>query len=78
MSKVIINLSNKDYQDVCNTMAEWYGFKPTVSQAKRYLKNNRQLLFEIAEYGLDTAVREEVVEHFAGEIVGESWPCGGI
>lgn len=74
-------LTDRHFDYVRKDIKEWYGLNPTVPQLKKYLKNEHELLTEIATQpylrdGLDTSVREMVADVFAQKLVGTSWPVG--
>jgi hypothetical protein len=79
MKKLIINLSDNDYNSVRKNIKEWYGLNPTVPQLKKMLKGETAILADIATQpylrsGLDTILREDVIDVFAHKLVGTSWP----
>jgi len=82
MKKVIINLTNGDYEAVSQDIAEFYGVRVPISKLKRMLKDETHVLVDIAEHedlsvtGLDTSVREAVVDVIALNLTGLNWPTG--
>lgn len=73
-------LTNKHYGYICRDIDEWYGVKLTVPQMKNVLKN-KPVLAEITTQtylhdGLDTSLREEVVDAIAINLTGKRWPVG--
>ncbi len=81
MKKLIINLSDNDYNAVRKDIKSWYGVNPTVPQLKKFLKGETKVLVDIATQpylrdGMDTSLREDVIDLFAQKLVGGTWPTG--
>lgn len=58
-------------------VAEWYNFKPSMSLFKKLVKEDKFLLADFAMCGMDTVVREQIVNVFAREFTGMHWPLYG-
>lgn len=79
MKKLIINLSDNDYNYVRKDIKGWYGLNPTIPQLKKMLKGETAILAGIAtqpylKSGLDTILREDVLDILTHKLVGTSWP----
>ena len=72
-----VKIKDKDVKDILDEIDDWYGVRVTPSILKKILNKNKRLLGDISEYesyGLDTALREDIVNALALDLIGEEWP----
>jgi len=80
---MIKKLTNQHYKYVIRDLASWYGFKPTITQLKKFLRNEPEMCNSIKtqpylRYGLDTSEREELLDIFAHKLTGNEWPTNSM
>lgn len=69
-------MTTKDYFKIIDEIHEWYGIDLNVKQLKSLLSNEPKLLVDYLHpfKGMDTNLREQIIELLAEKYVGLSWP----
>ena len=71
-------MTAKDYFTIIDEIYEWYGINLNIKQLKKLLNNEPKLLVDYLYpcKGIDTDLREQIIDLLAEKYVGLSWPNG--
>jgi hypothetical protein len=76
--KTKIDLEPKDIQLIHDIIHDWMGLDFTEEQIIALMKKERDILLEIAEFGVfDTCVRESLMSSIAMRLTGRKMPTYG-